>query len=238
MPEALGGTDMRKWIAFGSAIAFIALASCVDLGLLSAFDATVRDWARPHDVWGPAQLRADLVVEGLRPVMVAALLAVFTMACCVKRRSLRPAAYVGIVCTSAVTLTVAAKIAVGRPDPHGLLATDGGSFPSGHMIGVIIGLGLVVLLVLPSARRWVWLIPALGGGVMAACLLLQAAHWSTDIVGGALLATGVLAVASAPRWTHWLHSCGENDHTSEESGLATSDALTTVGPVDPNSRAG
>ena len=101
---------MRKWIALGSAAAFIALAVSVDLGLLDRFDSLVRDWARPHDIWGPAQVRADVIVEGLRPVMAAALLAVFTSAWCVLRRSIRPAVFVGVVSLSAATLTVAVKV--------------------------------------------------------------------------------------------------------------------------------
>ncbi len=233
---------MRKWIALGSAAAFIALAVSVDLGLLDRFDSLVRDWARPHDIWGPAQVRADVIVEGLRPVMAAALLAVFTSAWCVIRRSIRPAVFVGVVSLSAATLTVAVKIAVSRPDPHGLVANDGGSFPSGHMIGVIVCLGLAALLALPRAGRWIWFIPALGGGLMAVSLLLQAAHWSTDIAGGILLATGVLAVASAPRWRRWLHKVAQNDgQNDQESGVpevGTASSLTAVGPMGTHSRAG
>jgi membrane-associated phospholipid phosphatase len=228
----------RKWIAVGSAVAFIALAVNVDLGLLDRFDSLVRAWARPHDIWGPAQVRADVIVEGLRPVMAAALLAVFTAAWCVIRRSMRPAAFVGVVCISTATLTVAVKIAVSRPDPHGLLANDGGSFPSGHMIGVIVCLGLAALLALPRAGRWIWFIPALGGGLMAVSLLLQAAHWSTDIAGGALLATGVLAVASASRGRRWLHKFAQDDQESGVPGVGTASSLTAVGPMGTHSRAG
>jgi membrane-associated phospholipid phosphatase len=229
---------MRKWIAVGSAVAFIALAVSVDLGLLDRFDSLVRAWARPHDIWGPAQVRADVIVEGLRPVMAAALLAVFTSAWCVIRRSIRPAAFVGVVCMSTVTLTVAVKIAVNRPDPHGLVANDGGSFPSGHIIGVIVCLGLAALLALPHTGRWIWFIPALGGGLMAVSLLLQAAHWSTDIAGGVLLATGILAVASASRWRRWLHRSAQDDQESGVPGVGTASSLTAVGPVGTHSRAG
>jgi membrane-associated phospholipid phosphatase len=174
--------------------------------------------------------------------MAAALLAVFTSAWCVLRRSIRPAVFVGVVSRSAATLTVAAKIAVSRPDPHGLVANDGGSFPSGHMIGVIVCLGLAALLALPHAGRWIWFIPALGGGLMAVSLLLQAAHWSTDIAGGILLATGILTVASAQRWRRWLHKVAQNDgQNDQESGVpevGTASSLTAVGPMGTHSRAG
>jgi membrane-associated phospholipid phosphatase len=187
----------RRWIAWGTVSAFMALAISVHLGFLNTFDAVVRQWARPDDVWGAAQLQADIVVEGLRPPIVAALLVAFTAVCCVKGRSLRPAAFVGIVSVVTVALTVMTKIAVGRPDPHGLIGSTGGSFPSGHMITLMVSLGLAVLLAWPRAGRWIWLVPALGGGLMGVCLLLQAAHWFTDIVGGILLAVVVLYVTTA-----------------------------------------
>ena len=140
---------------------------------------------------------ADVVVEGLRPIVVAGLLAAFTGAYCVKRRSRKPATFVGGVCLATVALTVAVKIVMGRADPHGLLGSDGGSFPSGHVIAVMVSVGLAVLLARPRAGRWVWIIAALAGGLMGVCLLLQAAHWFTDIVGGILLAVVVLYVTTA-----------------------------------------
>jgi len=71
---------MKQWrIAFWSAGAYTALAVVVSLGLLNGLDGIVREWARPDDVWGVAQLQADLVVEGLRPAIAALLLATFTL---------------------------------------------------------------------------------------------------------------------------------------------------------------
>jgi membrane-associated phospholipid phosphatase len=216
---------MRRRIALGSAGAFIALAVCVHLGLTQALDSTLRDWVRPHDAWGTAQMRADLVVQGLRPAVVAALLTAFTVVCCMRLRSLRPAMFVGSVSLLTVVLTLATKAAVGRPDPHGQLATGhGGSFPSGHVVGAVICLGLALQIVQPSASRWVWLIPAIGGGLMGACLLLEAAHWPTDIVGGGLLAAGVLAKARAP--TSWWRA--ESRGSPENSPTRSSATVTLL----------
>jgi membrane-associated phospholipid phosphatase len=228
----------RRWIAWGTVGAFMALAISVHLGFLNTFDAIVRQWARPDDVWGAAQLQADIVVEGLRPPIVAALLVAFTAVCCVKGRSLRPAAFVGIVSVVTVALTVMTKIAVGRPDPHGLIGSTGGSFPSGHMITLIVSLGLAMLLVVwPRAGRWVWLVPALGGGLMGVCLLLQAAHWLTDLVGGSLLAAVVLSVATASGWTRWLHDRPRNDNQSATFTVRRSSLPTPVGAARNDSKA-
>jgi membrane-associated phospholipid phosphatase len=193
----------RWWIATGLGGVFTALAVAVHYGLLNTLDWIVREWARPDDAWGTAQVRADLVVEGLRPAVLAVLLAALTVAYCLKRRSLRPATFVGGFCLATLGLTLATKAAVARPDPHGLIGGHGGSLPSGHMICVIVFPGLALLVARPRYRTWVWLIPALGGSVMATALLLQAAHWATDIFGGGLLATCVLAVATSPRWSRW-----------------------------------
>jgi membrane-associated phospholipid phosphatase len=227
----------RSWVAWGSAGAFIALATAVHLGLLDRFDLIARAWARPDNVWGAAQLRADIVVEGLRPPIVAVLLMAFTAVCCVRRRSLRPAAFVGVVSVMTIALTVVTKIAVGRPDPHGLVGSTGGSYPSGHVITLIVSLGLVVLVAWPRARRRVWLVPALAGGLMGICLLLQAAHWFTDIVGGILLAVVVLSVATASCWTRWLPDRPRNENKSATSDVRRSSSLTSVSAAQRQHRA-
>jgi membrane-associated phospholipid phosphatase len=222
----------QRWIALGSAFAFIALAILVHFGLMDRLDTVVREWARPDDVWGTAQVRADVVVEGLGPAVLAVLLAAFTLAYCLNRRSLIPAAFIGSICLMAAALTIASKVAVARLNPHGVLGNDGGSFPSGHMIGVTVCLGIVALVAQPRASWWVWLIPTLGGGLMGAALLLQASHWSTDIVGGALLGTGVLAatIASAPG--RWMHDRSGNDHGSVASKQRNSTSpLAPVGQI-------
>jgi undecaprenyl-diphosphatase len=191
---------MRLWIAFGSAGSFTILALSVHLGLLNGLDSVIREWARPHDVWGPAQVRADLVVQGLQPTILAGILAALTAAYCMRRRSLQPAIFVGSVSFATVALTVVTKTVMARPYPHGFHTNAyGGSFPSGHTIGIIVFLGLVVLVMEPHAGWWIWLIPALGGALMGASLLLQAAHSSSDLLGGGLLAASVLSVASISR---------------------------------------
>lgn len=189
-------------IAVGLLGLFAGLAVCVHLGLLNAFDAIVGGWARPHNAWGRAQMLADLVVEGLRPAVLAGLLTAFTIVCCLRRRSLRPAVFVTSVFVATIVVTIAAKVTLGRPDTHGLVGPDGGSFPSGHIVAVMVGLG-VVLLVARPASHWMWLLPALGGCLMGACLLIQAAHWATDVVGGALLSSSILAFAADPGWSRW-----------------------------------
>ena len=48
------------------------------------------------------------------------------------------------------------KFGVARPDPHAALSALGGSYPSGHVMAVLLCLGAIVLLLdeSPSWRTW------------------------------------------------------------------------------------
>ena len=239
MASRLSFASVRRWwIVIASAGTFTILAVIVDLDLLNTFDSIIREWARPNDIWGAAQLRADYVVEGLRPPVLAGLLALFTLVLCVIRRSMRPAVFVGGVWLITVALTVVAKMAVGRPDTHGVVESFGGSFPSGHTISVIVCLGLAVEVTQHRLGRWVWLIPALVGGLMGVALVVQAAHWSTDVVGGALLATGVLVAASTSGWRQWSHGPHGEHRGRSLSDMKAASSLTLAGSVGTDHEAG
>ena len=187
------GSRSAQRLGLGAGVGFLILSIAVRLGLLDAWDTTTRYWFRPHDEWGSLQLRADYVVEGLRPVRIVPLLAIVVLIVCVLRRSLRPAVLAGITMFLLAVLTTVTKIAVGRPDPHDVVHSHGGSYPSGHTATVIVCSGLLVLLLWPRPNAWLWLLPAFAGTLMGASLLVQAAHWTTDVIGGALLGVVVLA---------------------------------------------
>jgi undecaprenyl-diphosphatase len=158
---------------------------------------------------------------------MAVLLMTFTLAYGAKRRSLTPVAFVGAVGALTVALTVGSKMIVSRLDPHGATGANGGSFPSGYVVGVVVCLGIVITVLQPRTGQWIWLIPAVGGVLMGACLLLQAAHWFTDILGATLLATAVLAAASA--FMDWVSNRSRNDHESAVREQRNGSSLTRVG---------
>jgi membrane-associated phospholipid phosphatase len=62
---------------------------------------------------------------------------------------------------------------------------------------------------------------------MGASLLLDAAHWATDIVGGGLLATAVLAIASANGASRWIHDQVKDIRESPRAELEDRPALLT-----------
>lgn len=182
-------------------LAAVAAAAFVVLTLLVAADATrhldvaARDHFRPHDVWGTTQMRVDVVVEGLKPSKMVPLLALVAVVACVRQRSWRPAAYAGLLAGVTGALTMVTKVIVERPDPHQDMTALGGSFPSGHTVTVLICLGGAILLLQERPRWWEWAAVGLVGVAMGVSLLLQAAHWFTDVVGGLLLGLAVLAAA-------------------------------------------
>ena len=185
------------WLSGAALTAFAALAVTVKLTWWDGIDSTVRYWFRPGDEWGPRQRRADLMVEGLQPAVMLALLLVVVMLVCWRRHSLRPALVPAVVASITAVLAVAAKVLVARPDTHDVISAEGGSFPSGHVLAVAVGLTLVIDLVWPQARRTIRIVPVLAATLMGYCLLAEAAHWATDVAGGALLAVAVLAACRA-----------------------------------------
>lgn len=182
-------------IATLAATAFLVQSLLVPRGLMTQFDLAARQAFRPDDRWGTAQLRAEIVVEGLRPSVVFLVVLAVAGVIGFRRRSLHPILLTLSVLGVTGCLTVITKTCLARPDPQGLVQGLGGSFPSGHTAAVIACTGLVVLLT-RAARAW-WLAPLALGSAMAGALLVQAVHWTSDVLGGALLATAVLAAACA-----------------------------------------
>jgi undecaprenyl-diphosphatase len=180
------------------AVALVVLAVLTVLvatGLTHGLDDRVRELFRPGDQWGDLQVRVDTIVEGLRPPITATLLLLATVVAVVLRRSWWPAVFVAVTMGSAVALTGALQLTVGRADTHGDLGPLGGSFPSGHVVTVMVAAGCAALLARESPGWLAWTLVGLAGGIMGWALLVQTAHWSTDVVSGLLLGTAVLAVA-------------------------------------------
>ena len=182
-------------LAAVAAAAFIVLTVLVAAGATRDLDVAARDHFRPHDVWGTTQMRVDVLVEGLKPSKVVPLLALVTVVACVRNRSWRPAVYAVLLAGVAGTLTMITKVVVERPDPHQDMTAVGGSFPSGHTVAVLVCLGTALLLLQERPRWWEWVAVGLVGLAMGLSLLLQAAHWFTDVLGGLLLGLVVLATA-------------------------------------------
>jgi membrane-associated phospholipid phosphatase len=189
----------RFVLATVAAAAFLVLTVLVAVDATQDLDVAARDWFRPDDVWGRTQIRVDVVVEGLKPRNLAAVLVLVAAVVSLRRRSWRPAAYAALLAGVAGGLTFLTKLALERSDPHHEMTAVGGSYPSGHMVSVLVCLGGSLLVARRCSHWWEWLVVGLLTLAMGLSLLFQAAHWLTDVVGGGLLGIVVVAVASA--WT-------------------------------------
>jgi membrane-associated phospholipid phosphatase len=160
-------------------------------------DDAARELFRPDDRWGELQIRVDYVVEGLKPPVTLALLLVAGLAISAARRSRRGGLLVVGLVVGTVIVTRVLQALVGRADTHGEVADLGGSFPSGHTVALMVCVGGLFIAstgrLRPSACAWC----AVAAAAMGLSLLVQAAHWLTDVVGGILLGVVILSVASA-----------------------------------------
>jgi membrane-associated phospholipid phosphatase len=185
-------------LCVSSACLFLVLAGLVAAQVTDSVDASARQLFRPDDVWGATQLRADVIVEGLRPSRVGLLLPVAGAVTAFLQRSWAPVVVAGQLGASTIVVVVVTKRMVGQPDTHGQLGGFGGSFPSGHIAVLLVVLG-GTLIVAGRSAWWAWVATYAVGLVMAICLLVQATHWLTDVVGGFLLATCLLTSGLAHR---------------------------------------
>jgi membrane-associated phospholipid phosphatase len=182
-----------------SLVSVVVLTFLVVGGVVQPLDVRLRWLFRPHDVWGPTQWNADLVVEGLRPSHMLLLVCCVTVLVGLTRRAWAPILVGTAALLPAVIAVTGIQKLVSRPDPHDGVASA--SYPSGHTMSIMIAVGLSILL-LAGTRAAAW---ALGGAAMAGlamgyALLVQAAHWASDVLGGALIAVTVLAWVGHSPW--------------------------------------
>ena len=177
-------------------VVFVVLTALVEWGTTQAFDTAARDFFRPGDQWTSLQIQTDHVVEVFQPITMLTVLAVVGLAEAARLRSVRPVLFVALVSGMAIGVTTAVKFGVARPDPHAALSALGGSYPSGHAMTVLLCLGAVVLLLDESPSWRTWSLVFTAGAVMGLSLLVTGAHWFTDVLGGALIASAALGWAS------------------------------------------
>ena len=185
----------RAWaVAAVFGLGFVILTVLVWSGHTQSVDESLRDHFRPGDRWGTTQTRADVIVEGFKPVNLYLGLVVTALVWFVVRRQRRVPVTIGGLLVVSIMTTLAVKLLVERVDPHFDLSTTGGSYPSGHIVAVVVCLGGPLLVLSGRVHGWAVLVVVGAAMVMGWCLLVQAAHWATDIAGGALLGVTVLAV--------------------------------------------
>jgi membrane-associated phospholipid phosphatase len=99
----------------------------------------------------------------------------------------------GVVVTLLVQLV---KVLVQRPRPADAgVFTETYSYPSGHASSTA---AFVLVCALLLGRAWAWLLAAIGAVAMMLSRTYLAAHWLSDVLGGACLAAGVVLLLWLP----------------------------------------
>lgn len=186
-------------------LAALLLAAAVVLGWLSssgALAAVDGAWnALMIDLRVPLTVDAAYVLNALGGGWVATLLTpALILALLFALRRWRAAVYAAVTLLLSVALTQLLKEIFGRARPEELLvASDYGSFPSGHTANAAT---VAMVLFLVFRRRWVAVAGIVWVAAMAWSRTALSVHWLTDTVGGLLVGVGtaLLVAALIGRW--------------------------------------
>jgi membrane-associated phospholipid phosphatase len=194
------------WLAAGLAAVFLALTVLVVTGAADPLDERITHYFRPTVAWwGDTQKRYSPWMTWLEPAHMFALLAVTCLVVAARRRSWWTVFFAVVPAGCGVAAAAAMKLTIARPDPHGGVSASGGAYPSGHMVAVVVCVAVCLLVLSPRVRWWWWAALAVPSWLMATSLVVTAAHWPSDVLGGALLAGAVVAGASGLTWRGRAH---------------------------------
>jgi undecaprenyl-diphosphatase len=187
-------TSRRAWLIC-SAVAALALYAALWIGFvrhwnwLSAIDAGPLDTLHRYGVAHPGWITAwDVFCTVLGPTTFRALALVVIIVALV-RRNLRVALFLVISIELTGVVTEIAKHAAHRPRPgSSLVSAPSSSFPSGHALGVMVGVLALLTVVLPIVRRPLraWLITV--GAVVVVLIgigrVVLNVHHPSDVLAG------------------------------------------------------
>lgn len=183
----------------------VALAACCILlfGVLCVLvltrttdrlDLWVNARIDPDPEWNPLQETADHAVRAFGPVRQVAAATALALVLSAWRRRLGPLLLTFGIVGAASVVEMGVKWVLPRLQSQDMV-NHAGSFPSGHVTLTLSCAGALVLAV-GTARWWAWTVVAVLGAAMAAGLLITDTHRLTDLVGGALIAVGTIALAA------------------------------------------
>lgn len=166
------------WIGFAQQWHWVDAMDNAALAPLHGFGEGHPGWVTFWDVLctvlGPAAFRLAALV-----VIVVSLV----------RRNVRTALFLVVSVELSGLLTEAAKAAAGRPRPSGALAYAWGSaFPSGHALGVMVGVLAFLTLLMPitrlQSRIWLIVVGAIVVLAIGAGRVVLNVHHPSDVLAG------------------------------------------------------
>jgi len=222
-------------LAAGGALAFLIVASLLDLPAVQVLDETIirafRNPANPSDSRGPAWLQ-----EAARDYTAlggyAMLITLTTVVCVFLRLENRRSRVRFILFTVCVgyLLSVLLKEIVDRPRPHivpHLSHQDSTSFPSGHsmmsaIVYLTLGLMLAELALKKRVKLFLVVSPLLIAALVAVSRVMMGVHYPTDVFAGwcaglswAMTCWLVVRRRRAHRASHLSHQTLEGDSSSD-----------------------
>ncbi len=190
------------------AVGLLALTIALEAGAgVQQLDAALRGAVRaPGRGVGYLLLRA-LSLSGQRGVLWPGLL-VLAVLLGRRGRTWRPVLLVAGALLAVAVTVLAIKAGAGRTAPrsgHDLLGAGGRSYPSGHAVNEVVGLGIAVALLtgpgrpLPLRRRPAVLVAVAVVAIGGVSLVVADFHWASDVLAGWLLGGALLAAGYALR---------------------------------------
>jgi undecaprenyl-diphosphatase len=166
------------WIGFEQQWPWIGAMDRIALDPLHEYGVDHPGWVAAWDVFcavlGPTAFR-----------LVALIVIVFALV----RRNLRVALFLVISVELSGLVTEAAKAAANRPrPPEALVHAWGSSFPSGHALGVLVGVLALLTIALPVARRPMRVFFVVAGAVVVLAIgigrVVLNVHHPSDVLAG------------------------------------------------------
>jgi membrane-associated phospholipid phosphatase len=187
-------TSRKTWLIVSAALA-VAVYALMWIGYasnwnwLTAVDSSWLDIGHRYAVAHPGWVTAWNVFCTVLGPTVFRLVTLIVIIFSLTRRNLRVAFFLVISVELSGIITEIAKYAANRPRPAtALVSAPSTSFPSGHALGVMVGVLALLTVVLPVVRRplGVWLI-ALGAAIVVTIgvgRVVLNVHHPSDVVAG------------------------------------------------------
>ena len=203
MPTRSTGLALTSAVALAIAATWTFLGISQDVGgheELALLDPRIHHWVDDHRTAGLDVFFKTVTWLGASAVTIP-VLAICAAALCRARRSWTPLLDITVVYGTAAAGHAVVGQVVHRsrpPSTDWLMSAQGWSYPSGHTAQAVAAWGVLAVLIAVGARPRTRLI---AGTTATALAVLVAAsrvylgmHWVTDVLGGAAMATAVLAL--------------------------------------------